>query len=159
MVHNTRHQYPCEKARDIHSFSTSNSTAESSNRSQSQSISSILGIGCFVVTYLFMVLYLVRNDLRHLCTFFRSLGFISFAQSFISLLHNFGGFSNIASIMYSFLDQFLMWLCPACAPLLWFCLGFALFRGSYYEVTTVDILDSKMRRQTRVPTNAVPRNH
>ena len=132
-------------------FSISDSSSDLSNSSQGQSFSSIMGIGYFVMTYLFMVLYLVRNDLRHLCTIFRSFGFISFAQSFVSLLHNFGGFTNIAAIVYSFLDQFLKWVGPACAPLLWFCLGLTSFwiARQSEKVTTVEILDSKMHRRTR----------
>ena len=111
-------------------------------------------IGYFMVTYLFMVFYLVRNDLFRLSTICSNIGIFSLMQSFLTLLNNFGGFWNIASLLQSSVSSYFYhlsdWLGPACAPLLWFMLGLLALRLSRNDtVTTVDLIGSRMNRRDR----------
>ena len=87
-------------------------------------------------------------------TIFNNVGSFSLTHSVSSLLHNFGGLWNVTSTIQSFMsssfEQLIVWSGPACAPLLWFFLGSASFWMSRQtQVTTVDIVDSRMYRQDR----------
>ena len=121
---------------------------------ESSPFSSCFTIGYFMVTYLFMVFYLVRNDLFRLSTIFSNIGIFSLLQSFFTLLKNFGGFWNIASFLQSSVSSYFHylsdWLGPACAPLLWFMLGLLALRLSRHDtVTTVDLIASRTNRRDR----------
>ena len=103
-------------------MSTDDTGSYSSTDSGDFPFSSIFTIGYFVLTYLFMVLYLVRNDLFRLSTFFNNFEFLSFAHCISYLLNNFVGFLNVTSILNesitSAIEELFIWSGPAFAPML-----------------------------------------
>ena len=59
------------------------------------SVSIVFTIGYVMVTYLFMVFYLVRNDLFRLSTIYSNIRILSILQSYFTLLRYFGGFGTL----------------------------------------------------------------
>ena len=107
-------------------------------------------MGYLVMTYFFMVFYLVRNDISRLSIVFSNVGYFSLYQSFLTLLNGFGGIQRIGDFFLSFMSTVKPWIGPLCAPLLWLLLSFSAFWMSHHEtITSVDIIDSKMKRRDR----------
>ena len=87
-------------------MSTNDTGLHSTSTSENFSFSSIFTIGYFVMTYLFMVFYLVRSDLFRLSALFNSFEFFSFGQLIFTLLHNLGGFWNLSMIQETITSYF-----------------------------------------------------
>ena len=107
-------------------------------------------LGYLVVTYFFMVFYLVRNDIFRLSTIFNNVGIFSLCQSILTFINTFGGIDAVSTSLMSAISPALSWVGPFGAPLLWFVLGVSAFRMSVHEsITTVDVIDSRMKRGDR----------
>ena len=112
--------------------------------------SSNFTLGYFIVTYFFMVFYLVHNDIFRLSTIFNNVGIFSLCQSLLTLLNTFGGIDAMSTSLLSAVSTALSWVGPFGAPLLWFVLSVCAFRMSIHEsITTVDVVDSRMKRGDR----------
>ena len=107
-------------------------------------------LGYVVMTYFSMVFYLVRNDIFRLSTIFSNVGFFSLRQSLLTFMNAFGGFTRFGEFLVSFMSAAFTWIGPFCAPLLWLLLSFSAFwKSNHAKVTSVDIIDSRMKRRDR----------
>ena len=107
-------------------------------------------LGYVIMTYFFMVFYLVRNDIFRLSTIFNNIGFFSLCQSLLTFLNTFGGFTHFGDFLLSSMSVAFTWIGPFCAPLLWILISFSAFwMSSHSKATSVDIIDSRMKRRDR----------